>query len=264
MSIPSSWTLVTVTYNSARKLSQYWRGIQIPPGVEWIVVDNASSDESADLAEELGARVIKLNQNIGFGAANNIGFRAGDGKYVAFVNPDVNPDLQSLDLLKSFVDQNPLDLVSPQLINDDGSLQPNGRGLPYLSDKVSNRLKRAKVGEYLQFAAPGTERVVSWLMGAVVIASRDRFTELGPWDERFFVYYEDSDLGLRNARQAGRSVVLGTPQWLHGWARETRSLNLQAWRLEIPSLIKFYTRYPRLFFRASTRVRAPKDRRNTA
>ena len=245
--VSTMWTLVTVTFNSASTLRRFWPQIEANETFEWVVVDNASQDDSADVAASLGARVVRLPKNVGFGAANNIGFQNSDSDFVAFVNPDIRPELQDLPLLEKYLRNNPLDLVSPQLVNDDGSLQPNGRGLPYLLNKVRNRTApTALVGSYLQFATAGENISVEWLMGAVVAGRRTRFDDLGPWDERFFVYYEDADLGLRNSKDSGKSVVIGDAQWAHGWARETSNASWHAWKRELPSLLKFYSRYPHL------------------
>jgi GT2 family glycosyltransferase len=250
-----AWTLITVAYNSERALREFWT----PPtttDIEWLVVDNASADGSASLAKSLGARVIRLPANRGFGAANNIGFAASTGEYVAFVNPDVSAQLADLPMLSAHLDRYANALVSPQLINADGSLQPNGRGLPYLANKIRNRIRPGTLtGDYLHYAHSGETVEVAWLMGAVVAGRRSHLASLGPWDEKFFVYYEDSDLGLRNTRAGGTNVVLGDAQWLHGWARETKKASLPAWKRELPSMAKFYGRYPRLLGRPRPLVR---------
>ncbi len=241
------WSLITVSYNSAQDLARFWGNFASQDDVEWIVVDNCSTDDSVAVARRLGARVIPLPENLGFGGANNVGFRASRGEYVAFVNPDVTADAADLAPLAAHLAQHPTDLVSPQLVNGDGSDQPNGRGLPYLAYKITNRLKPEKlVGTYLRIAADSDAVECDWVMGAVVAGARERLAVLGPWDTRFFVYYEDSDLGLRNRKAGGRSVVLGSIRWLHGWARETTTASAAAWRREIPSMVKFYLRYPRL------------------
>lgn len=241
------WSLITVTYNSAKDLTRFWSEFAANTDVEWIVVDNASADNSAELAEKFGARVIRLDTNLGFGGSNNVGFAQATGTYVAFVNPDVAVMVEDLEQLESHLDAHPSHLVSPQLLNPDGSLQPNGRGMPYLAYKVLNRLRPHTLeGTYLLRATAQETLMCDWLMGAVVAGTRAHLSGLGPWDTRFFVYYEDSDLGLRNKRQGGRSVVLGSIRWVHGWARETKTASASAWRREIPSLLKFYSRYPRL------------------
>ncbi|MGI8393095.1 glycosyltransferase family 2 protein [Leucobacter sp. W1038] len=241
------WSIITVAYNSRNEISHFWSSLAHEKSIEWILIDNASADDSVDLAESLGALTVRLATNLGFGAANNIGFERSSGEYVIFVNPDVSIDIDCLTALGEHLDEHPMDLVSPQLVNSDGSLQPNGRGEPYLVRKIVNRLAPKRgVGTYLRYAADGQMAECSWLMGAVVAGRRERFAELGPWDPHFFVYYEDSDLGLRNLRSGGRNVVLGGCRWTHGWARETSKLSVSAWKLEVQSMLKFYARYPLL------------------
>ena len=253
------WSLITVTYNSAATLREFWTGArEFGPDVEWIVVDNASTDDSAETAESLGARVLKLDRNVGFGAANNVGFAQSESSYVAFVNPDVRPVASTLPRLREAIDRTG-GLVAPQLLNADGTLQPNGRGYPFLVNKVMNRLQTGDdESAYRVYARPGEEVDVVWLMGAVVAGRRNTLEGLGPWDETFFVYYEDSDLGLRARRAGLRNILLGDAQWTHGWARATKAPSLAAWKRELPSLVKFYSRYPSLLslapHRASRRI----------
>ena len=245
------WALITVTFNSAVALEEYWTPVarHRPSTVEWVVVDNNSSDRSREVAARLGARVIRLGKNVGFSRANNIGFGSTDAPYVAFVNPDVTPCFESLSKLSAAIDASPDTLVAPQLVNSDGTLQPNGRGKPYLWLKVLHRLAPRRVETaYRRYAKPGEAVEVDWLTGAVIAGSRERLYLLGaagPWDEKFFVYYEDTDLGLRNLANGGRNALVGDANWIHGWDRATTTASLPAWRNEIASLIKFYYKYPR-------------------
>lgn len=243
-----SWSLITVSFNSADALHEHWAA-PLPDGVEWLVVDNNSSDRSVDVARSLGARVLALDENLGFGAANNIGFRAARGRYVAFVNPDVMIDFESLPVLEAAVLHGG-GLVSPQLTFNGGALQPNGRRAPSFSNKLFSRLgRRRAINRYHVYAGAGESVYVAWFIGAAVVAAREDFARLGargPWDERFFVYYEDSDLGLR-AWRAGLPVrVIGDARWKHSWSRDTMRLNFRPWMLELASMAKFYSRYPDL------------------
>lgn len=236
---------MTVTYNSAAKLRNYWSKVVLPSSVEWIVVDNASTDDSAAVAHSLGARVIRLAQNLGFGAANNRGFRESRSPYVAFLNPDVTPKPRDLPTLAKFLDGHPNSLVAPQLVHDSGTPQPNGRGAPILWHKVMHRIRPSLLdGSYRLVASRGEVATADWLTGAVVAGKRAHLDRLGPWDEHFFVYYEDTDLGVRNAKTGGQSYVMGDCTWVHGWARETARFAPTAWRLELQSMLRFYRRYP--------------------
>lgn len=239
---PLSVTLVTVTYNSADTLRRCWGARQIPPGFEWIVVDNGSTDDSVSAARRLGATVVAAGSNRGFSAANNMGLAQASGQFIGFVNPDVTVDFASVMELISVAEEHGA-LVAPQLLNDDGTEQPNGRGYPLLTAKVRNRL-RGGDPSYLLRSHDGDPRAVCWVMGAAVLGHRAVFEALGGWDPHFFLYYEDKDICLR-AWDSGVPVLLvPAARWRHGWARETTSLRWAAWRREIPSMMKFYARYP--------------------
>lgn len=240
-----TWTIVTVTHNSKRDLQTFWSDFD--RSVSWIVVDNASRDGSADLAERLGAIVVRLNKNVGFSKANNLGFAEARSEFVAFVNPDVKIDTHSLiPLANTIIDRG--GIVAPQLVYPNGDKQPNGRGLPYLTHKLASRLsKQSRVrDEYYKYARPNEVLEVAWLTGAAVCGSSEDFRILGPWDETFFLYYEDADLCLRAKANGIKSYVLGGQIWTHRWDRATSSLALLPWIREVSSACRFYSRYPYL------------------
>lgn len=251
-----TWTLITVTYNSAEALAHF-AAQPVPEDVEWLVVDNASVDDSVATATRLGARVCALPRNIGFSAANNAGLSVARGRFVAFVNPDVTVDYDDLPVLSRYLDAaaEPL-LLAPQLLDPDGTAQPNGRGVPTLRRKVAHRLNDHHQEGYRIFADTHTRRCIAWAMGAAVIGHRSTFAALGGWDERFFVYYEDHDLGLRAWRQGVPVVLMGDVRWIHGWARETSGRSWAAWKLELDGMVKFFSRYPTLL--ATTRRLGPR------
>jgi N-acetylglucosaminyl-diphospho-decaprenol L-rhamnosyltransferase len=242
--VTSSWTLVTVTYNSAEALRRFGAD-SLPDGIEWVVVDNASEDDSARVAEDQGASVVRLAKNVGFSAANNVGLARAAGDYIAFVNPDVAVRTSDLTRLEAALREHGECLVAPQLLNLDSSPQPNGRGMPTMLRKVANRLSASET-PYRVFASPGEVRFIAWAMGAAVAGRRDTFERLGGWDERYFVYYEDSDLGLRSWAAQVPVLLIGDVRWIHGWARETMGLSLRAWRHELRGATRFFARYPGL------------------
>jgi N-acetylglucosaminyl-diphospho-decaprenol L-rhamnosyltransferase len=251
-------SLITVTYNSSATLRRFWGTNPLPADVEWIVVDNASTDGSAEVAESLGARVIRLDRNMGFSHANNLGAAAASGNFLGFVNPDVSVIFEDLPGLMLVASQRNA-LVSPQLVNPDGSRQPNGRGYPLLVDKVRNRLGREKelTGRYLLYSPNDEPRAVVWLMGATIFATRSAFERVGGWDDYFFLYYEDKDICLRAWDRGLRVLLAPDARWVHGWARETTSARTTPWKREIASMAKFYRRYPRfLLWRGAAQRRS--------
>lgn len=243
------WSIITVSYNSASVLAGHWAA-DVPADVEWIVVDNCSTDSSVETAQSLGAKVIKLPRNAGFSAANNVGLTSAAGKYVAFVNPDVRVDWQSLTKLEELIDETG-GIVSPQLLNPDGSTQPNGRGAPSLLSKVGNRLGRGAVVGYQVTADKGQSKYVAWLIGATVAARSETFVRIGAWDESYFLYYEDKDLSLRAWRNHVPVLLAGDVNWSHSWARATKHFAWAPWKREFASAFTFYRREPKLLFTTS-------------
>lgn len=243
-------SLITVTHNSARVLEHFWAVYAEFEAIEWIVVDNASTDDTVYVARALGARVIRLENNSGFSYANNVGYQAASADFIGFLNPDVRPDIEALQTLAEAARAHRA-IVGPQLLNADGSLQPNGRGFPTLAAKIRNRLQ-GDDRRYQLFGEGDEALPVVWLMGAAVLGHRREIDRIGGWDPRFFLYYEDSDLGMRSWSADVPVLLIPTAHLLHGWARETAGgFRLLPWRREIASMTKFYARYPSLLLSLS-------------
>jgi GT2 family glycosyltransferase len=86
-------------------------------------------------------------------------------------------------------------------------------------------------------------------MGAVVVANRKIFEAINFWNERFFVYYEDSDLGLRSWAKGYPVIVDGSSRWVHGWARETHGrFRWRPWINEMRALGVFLSLHPEMLF----------------
>ncbi|MEU8216292.1 glycosyltransferase family 2 protein [Micromonospora taraxaci] len=250
------WSVITVTYNSADTLRRCWGGTHKP--YEWIVVDNCSADDSVAVAEELGARVIRLPENVGFSKANNVGVRQASGAYVLFANPDLEIGPDGFSTMQRHLDVHG-GLVAPQLIGTDGVAQPNGRGFPYATAKLGNRkiwpLSRMHAS-YRVVANPGESVYVAWVMGAAVAARTADFTAMGGWNDRFFLYYEDHELGLRAWRHGMPVALLGDVRWTHHWARATNSFQWsRAHTLELQSARTFFGMFPEFLIGLPTAAR---------
>jgi N-acetylglucosaminyl-diphospho-decaprenol L-rhamnosyltransferase len=244
-----AWTVVTVTYNSAETLSACWKGFD--KAYDWVVVDNNSTDDSAAVAEDLGARVVRLPANLGFSAANNIGVSHSTNPYLLFANPDLAVESDGLDRLRAHLDQYG-GLAAPQLLSETGVPQPNGRGFPYVTAKLGNRnvwpFSRLHQG-YRILAEPGCTVWTAWVMGAAVAARREDFLAIGGWNERFFIYYEDAEICLRAWRHGQPVAVLGDVRWAHRWARATNTLRpSRAHRYELRAARTFYGMFPEFVF----------------
>jgi GT2 family glycosyltransferase len=193
---------IVVSYNSAAVLAGCLRALQeqlVPE--ELLVVDNASRDRSPAIAREIGAEVIANPSNSGFGAGCNRGARSAKSDLLLFVNPDVRVSAVDVSGLSDRLTARPFGLLAPRaLLRDEGHLEHSlRRGLPWpcsvarealgpvLPHRVARRLSAS-------IDAPGRG---AWLSGALLLCARAEFLELGGFDERLFLYYEDQELSRR-------------------------------------------------------------------
>jgi N-acetylglucosaminyl-diphospho-decaprenol L-rhamnosyltransferase len=153
-----------------------------------IVVDNASTDDSASLAEALGAQVIRNSRNEGYGRANNMGARAAQTDFLLICNPDAVPQEGALaKLLEAAVLYPDSGLYAPQIVEPDGRLFFQHQS--YLS-KVLKNPHHVK-------SLPEGDCCVPFLSGACFLIRRDLFLEMDGFDEQIFLFYEDDDLCRR-------------------------------------------------------------------
>jgi len=188
---------------------------------EIIVVDNASSDGAVEqLKREFGAvSVLRNDSNLGFGAAANQGFRQSKGQHILLINPDARLLKGSLSRLKGTLDDHPTAAIAaPTLVLDDGALQESPRSFYNLPALLARRTLygRTRAGQAaLAEHAPSIQlgegpTTVDWVTGAAMLVRRDAMSAQGPFDERYFLYFEDVDLCRR--MQATEHNVLFTPQ----------------------------------------------------
>lgn len=239
-----SWSVVTVTYNSESYLSRHWA--ERSRDYEWIVVDNGSTDNTLDIARRLADTTIVSGGNFGFSIGNNIGLRAVSSEYTAFVNPDVSITGDWMGKLEESIEFGG-GLVAPQLLNVDGTDQENARGLPFLSAKIRNRLRPSSAsGAAYARSGLGVPTYCAWAMGAAIAGRTDFLRKLGGWDERYFLYYEDHEIGLRSWQRGAPVILDPRVRWLHDWQRATTRAALAPWKAEIRSLATFYRTHPEL------------------
>jgi N-acetylglucosaminyl-diphospho-decaprenol L-rhamnosyltransferase len=183
---------------------------------EVIVVDNGSSDGSADIVREQlpGARLIE-QENLGLAAGWNRGMAAASGRYFLILNSDAWLTEGSLRRLVAFADEHSeAAIVGPRLLNPDGSLQRSVRGFPTLWRLATEYLFLRKLAPRSQalnaFYAAGFDhnevREAEFLMGACMLVRREAVDQVGPLDESFFLFSEETDWAYR-FRQAGWKVL---------------------------------------------------------
>jgi N-acetylglucosaminyl-diphospho-decaprenol L-rhamnosyltransferase len=203
-----------------------------PQGValEVIVVDNGSTDGAADHVENAfpSVRLIRNTRNEGFSRANNQAAACAKGDHLFFLNNDTAVPPGALAELVSFQEAHPdVWLIGPRLIGGDGQVQRGPRKFPTLATFLHRTclfrwtgLFRRHYQRYCR-SAVDEEQTVEVLMGAALFVRRERFVELGGWDEDFFFGGEDMEL-CRRAGQRGKVVHVPHVEVLHHGRASTR------------------------------------------
>jgi len=194
--------------------------------MEIIVVDNASSDGSAQMvaAEFPQIRLLRNDTNLGFTRANNQGLAVSRGRYVLFLNPDTEVVGDALHTMVTYMDTRPdVGVLGPQLRYPDGSIQPSRRRFPTLATAFleSTLLEQwwpdnPAVRHYRMADCPDEqEQDVDWVVGAALLARREVLDTIGGFDEGFFMYSEELDWCKRAKAAGWRVVYLPSAKVIH-------------------------------------------------
>ena len=204
-----SVTVVIVTYQSSGTIEAALAPLRQPCEqglLECVAVDNASTDRTVEMVRgEAGwLEVIESGRNIGYGAACNLGWASAITPYVLFLNPDAVLEPSALEILVDFMEAHPrAGIVAPSLLGRSGEPHRAG-GLITPKRIIRTRLGLA-VEQRKRIEPGGAPFPTDWLSGAVQLVRTRLLRELGGFDPRFFMYFEETDLGSR-AREAGWEV----------------------------------------------------------
>jgi GT2 family glycosyltransferase len=233
--------VVIVNWNSGGQLAECLEsigGLQTGSAFrvsKCIVVDNASSDGSADGLDRMpfGVTVLKNAKNTGFGAGCNQGTGVGAAAYILVLNPDtcLTPDslLKPACFMEEAENQG-VGLLGVRLVDRAGHVQASTARFPTPGALVSQMLglDRLWPARFPPFALGEKEhqqsRTVDVLQGAFLLVRRSVFEALGGFDEHFFMYYEDVDLAYRASRAGWRSYFLAEAQAFHAGGGSTHSI----------------------------------------
>ena len=208
---------VVVTYDALPWIEQCLASVA---GIETVVVDNGSSDGTVDVVRARFPQVrLVESANDGLAAGWNRGILGTDSDHVLVLNADAWLVDDALSQLVAAADRHPrAAAIGPRLLNPDGTLQRSVRGFPtawrlateYLYLRKLAPRSRAFNAFYGAGFDHGSERAVEWVMGACFLLRRSAYDEVGPFDERFFLFSEEVDW-MRRATDRGWAVVF-TPE----------------------------------------------------
>ena len=213
-------SVVVVTWNSRAYISDCLESIRCQQNdlaIELIVVDNASTDDTAKIVQQRfpEAQLFINARNLGYTRASNIGFERASGRYILVLNPDTRLKPGSLERMIEYIGEHPrVGALGPQLLNPDGSLQPSCRRFPsyrlmlWEFTGLSRLFPRHPVfGAWRMGSFDHREiRSVDQPMGACLLLRREALDAVGFMDERFEMFFNDVDL-CRRLASAGWDII---------------------------------------------------------
>lgn len=222
-----------------KSISTRWLTKNPAKDIEVVLVDNASTDGSADAIENIKStlsiplRIMRNTENIGFGKGHNKAATESAGEYLLLLNTDTILLADALaKFMESFLSANPPDITEykdlvtrktvdyrvhfagPKLLNSDMTPQPSCG--PYYSIPIifGALFLRGDHWELTRYS-PKDPRRVDWVSGACILCKKEHFQELGGFDEQIFMYMEEIEL-LYRARKKGMEVwCLPSAQIVH-------------------------------------------------
>ena len=227
---------------------------------EIIVVDNNSDDNIGEILnwQYPEIKFIQNGKNIGMGVGNNAGIKQASGEYIVIANPDILVLKDTFIELHNFMEMNSeVGVAGPRQFNPDKTVQnscyrwynlftPLYRRTPLGKFKFAQRdLDRFLMKDFDH----KSEKEVNWLLGSFLFCRANALKEVGLFDEKFFLYFEDTDLCRRFWEKNWKVVYLPVAKVIHNHARISaeepwyKFLNSPAARAHIASWIKYLKKW---------------------
>lgn len=255
--------IIIVSYNSRELLEQCLRSLTDAPCVhepEIVVVDNASIDGSAAMVRETFPRVTLLanETNTGFAAANNQAYARTTGDYVFLINPDAAAQADSIDRMVAFMESHPeCGICGGRILNPDGGMEPSARRFPtawrnfLILSGLSDRFASSPFFGGVDYKHVDHDRPieVDWVPGTFTVLRRQLLEDIGFFDERFYLYYEETDLCLRAKRMGHRVFFIPDAAVNHVGGASSKTRDDLEFEAAGAQLVKFRMRSELLYFR---------------
>ena len=213
-------SIIIVNFNGKRFLKECLSTVlgSKYPNFEVIFVDNASTDKSIDFVNSLFMKnkclkIIRNSENLGFGPANNVGFKQAKGDYIVFLNNDTSVESEWLTILVDAMENDgTIGLASSLFLNMDGqTIQTAGTlKCDYMMPGYWIEMNK----DYFKETFPKVFEISS-AMGAAMIAKRKFLKQIDVFDPKYFYYYDDDYLSFRTWISGKRVVTVSGSRVRH-------------------------------------------------
>lgn len=266
-------SIIVVSYNTKQLLKNCILSLRAKIkniSYEIIIVDNCSKDGSPKMIQDEfpNIRLIKNKKNLGFGKANNLAIKIAKGKYVALVNSDTEIIKDKTRAAIKYMEKNPkIGILGPKILLSNGRIQPSATFFKNIfssfvhyshlkkfmpSDEMRKIIIRnfgkilpKTLLKYLTvYEKKGTIKIVDWVSATFVIIRKEVFKSIGYFDENYFMYSEDEDLGLRAKRANWISIYYPEFEVLHRLEASGKGNPLVMIERQRSSLLYWYKFHP--------------------
>lgn len=259
-------SVIIVSYNTASLLRDCLEKLFSTAkmlDMEVFVVDNNSADDSVTMVQRKFPQVnlIANQDNRGFAAANNQAWQQAKGDYILLLNPDafVKPD--ALQNAISFMETHPqCGLCGGRLVKPDGSLDPSARRFPGWLSKfftlsgLRSRFPNSPLFSRHEFGGfdHASALEVDWVPGTFTIYRQSMLEQTGLFDERFYIYYEETDLCLSAKRKGWQVFFIPDAEVVHVGGASSKTRKDQQFDSGAGQVVKFRMRSEWLYYRKNS------------
>jgi len=232
--VDDSLAIVTVSYRSGDAMADLIDSIEhstVLPATT-VIVNNAADDPVRLASDRASVHVIEAGRNLGYGGAVNLGVRSLDPRieWVLITNPDVRLGTKALASLLATARSMPsAGAWGPKIKDSRNKVYPSARELPSLRTGIGHALfanawrKNPWTRRYRGENRPsgGSWRETGWLSGSCLLVRRSAFDAIGGFDESYFMYFEDVDLGKRMTESGWQNIYAPAATVVHTGAHST-------------------------------------------
>ncbi len=201
-------SLIVLNYNSKNLVKYFLKkvvGFEFDFNWEILVVDNASPEPVGKMMRQdyPAVNFIKSHKNLGMGGGNNLGIKHARGEYILIVNPDITLNQYAIQELVEFLKLHPkAGIAAPKIINPNKTKQETVYRFPKFATFLYRRTalgKTQKGQDYLNYYLYKDKDLtiptqVDWVLGGCFMVAKPALEKVGLFDERFFLFLEDTDL----------------------------------------------------------------------
>lgn len=257
---------VAVAYNSADTIDAFLSSLAVAGHVdELVVVDNRSeeADVVGDRVRAAGGRFVALDRNLGYGGGVRAAVEAADHEpdLILVANPDVVFAPGAIDALVAASVQTPAaGSLGPKILDAGGTVYPSARRLPSLRTGVAHALfghiwpANPWTVRYRAENETETRRDAGWLSGACLLIRGTAYRAVGGFDESYFMYFEDVDLGDRLGRAGWRNLYVPEAVVTHTGAHSTSRVRRRMEQAHHDSAYRYLSRRYAAWYFAPVRL----------